>query len=135
MTRVESLPPEFEITVSGAGGVKYWREHIEIGEAATATIEAEDGMPVLIQQGRFNYMAGWGNNTLLNSVMTIITQMAGLSTITVPEGLSLRRNGKMLFAFNYSQQQIVLSDLGIEAKYLLGSSDLAPSGVSIGTIT
>ncbi|MEM7463715.1 MAG: beta-galactosidase [Pseudomonadota bacterium] len=135
IARVESCPENLEIAIPGTGKFKFWREHADVGASVSVPLDAEDGSPALIRQGNKTYLAGWGDDEFLQTTLREITERAGLSTIDVPEGLSLRRNGKMIFAFNYSRENINLNELGIKAEYLLGGSDLAPSGVAIGKLT
>ncbi|MGI9402311.1 MAG: beta-galactosidase [Rhizobiaceae bacterium] len=134
VSRIESLPENIRISVPGMGEIKYWREHLELGPGATLVSEADDGLPFVVRQDHFHYLAGWGNDKLLIATLGELAEQAGLETIAIPEGLSLRRNGEMIFAFNYSSENINLKELGIEADFVLGSSNLAPAGVSIGRL-
>ena len=105
VVRVESLRPGLCVEVEGGGALVRWREQVE--GAIEPTLRAGDGHGVLFKSGRYAYLAGWPDDTLLDRVMTEAARAAGLAVERLPEGLRLRRRGDLTFAFNYGPDEAV----------------------------
>jgi beta-galactosidase len=131
VTEVASLRPGLTEVVRGAasGAVTRWRERIELTGAAEIDARFEDGDPALVRSGRWSYLAGWPDATLLAGVMRAIAARAGLTVETLPEGVRLRRRGDLTFAFNYSDKIYVAA--APASRFVLGGRGVGPREVAI----
>jgi len=127
---VASLRPGLTAKVKGkvTGTVERWRERLEPHKGAEALASFENGDPALLCAGRHHYLAGWPDAKLLLSLVKLMAKRAGLKTIRLPEGIRLRRRGKLLFAINYGDEPYTLPKSG---KLLLGQRRLMPQDVAI----
>ncbi|TPW27405.1 beta-galactosidase [Pararhizobium mangrovi] len=130
VARVESLRGDVPVP-TGAGAFRFWREFVEVGPKAETELASADGEPALVRQGNLVYMAGWGDEALLEATVKAMAERAGLSTVDLPDGVRLRRRGRLVFAVNYGNERFDLTTLGLGGTAILGSADLAPSGVAI----
>jgi len=125
--RVESLRPGLK-----AGGadvsVERWLEHVE-GEA-TVEERLEDGHAVVLRNGSSRYLAGWPDARLARRVLLRMAGEAGLATQELPEGIRLRRTGRLCFAFNYANGPQTLPPAPAR-DFLIGGAELPPAGVAV----
>ena len=128
----ESLRADCPIGVSGSDGrIRFWREFLEVGAAGETVLASDDGKPLLVhQQNRF-YLGGWPDDVLLDVVIERLCATAGLETLSLPDGLRIRRRGEYLFAFNYGETAIDLDAVGLSGALLFGENALPPSGVAV----
>jgi beta-galactosidase len=132
VAQVESLPADCPVPIKdGKGALKFWREFVEPGPDCSVSLESMDGQPVLVTQGKFHYLGGWPDSSLMTAIIEMLGEEAGLSLLVLPDGLRLRRNGPVTFAFNYGDTDIDLTMLGLEGDYKLGQPKLGPSDVAI----
>jgi beta-galactosidase len=130
VSRVETLRADVPVAVEGGGTLKFWREFVKPGDAEVP-MGAQDGWPALVGRGRFNYLAGWPDETLMRRILERLAREAGIATTWLPEGVRLRCDGRHLFAVNYGDQPCDLAAFGIGGRVLVGSLVLEPSGVTI----
>lgn len=132
VSQVESLPADCPVPIKGGNGaLKFWREFLQPGPNSTVSIESADGQPVLVRQGNFHYLGGWPDETLLNRIVDDLGQEAGLVLLKLPDGLRLRRDGAVTYAFNYGDSNVDLDAIGLTGSYKLGKPNLSPSDVAI----
>lgn len=132
VSQVESLPGDCPVPLRDAGGtIKFWREFLQPGPDCAVLIESEDGQPALVRQGDFHYLGGWPDETLLAWIVRHLGQEAGLTLLLLPDGLRLRRDNAVTYAFNYGDSTVDLDALGLTGRYRLGQAKLGPSDVAI----
>jgi beta-galactosidase len=128
--RVESLRPNHSEAVSGGGAISRWLEHIE----GDCDVLAETGeRAVWVRCGDAHYLGAWPDKTLLRRVLAKVCEQARLQTLALPDGLRLRRRGRIQFAFNYSATPVDLSAIVLDAgraEFVLGDLKLPPAGVA-----
>ncbi len=100
VARVESLPPDVPVPLTGGGAILHWREKLET--SATVLETSEDGFPAFVAAGGLHYLAGWPDDTALDRILTAACQRAGLDTDPLPEGLRRRDSATHRFWFNYN---------------------------------
>ena len=89
----------------------------------------EDGGAAVLRRGRMRYLAATFDNDLLDAIVGAAARDAGLSPAPLPEGLRLRRRGRVQFAFHSGPGRArVPAPAG--ATWLLGGPDLDPAGVA-----
>jgi beta-galactosidase len=74
--------------------------------------------------------AGFWAERLLEKTLQYVCARVGIATLNLEKGLRYSRRGGLVYAQNWSKGGIPL-DLPEETEFLLGSSLLAPHGVSI----
>lgn len=139
---VESLRPGLVKPVRGTlqgqglqGHAQRWREQVELAadshtDTATEVLARfDDGLPALLRQGRVRYLAGCFDAGLLRAVIEAAAQDAQLATHTLPDGLRLRRQGRLQFAF-HSGPGTVAMPAPANARFVLGGPELGPAGVA-----
>ncbi len=132
VTQVESLRPDCPIGIRATQGqLKLWREFAVPGPDCHTLLESDDGVPVLLRQNRLHYLAGWPDDALFDSIFIDLADKAGLAVRSLPQGLRIRQNGNHLYVFNYGDSVADLEAHGIEGDFLLGQSQLPPSGVAV----
>jgi beta-galactosidase len=130
VTAVESLRAgHSEPLQASAGKVINWLEHVETELAPR--LSTVEGRGVWFQSDRFNYLAGWSDETLMLEILGTLARESGLAVRPLPQGLRLRRHGEVEFAFNYGPGETDLCPLVPEgASLLLGALKLASAGVA-----
>jgi beta-galactosidase len=130
--RVESLRPNAHVALHWNGkqyAAQRWREFVQPGPGVTVEARFDDGHPALLRQGRTRYLAARVNADLERSLLETAVRDTGLAPTRLPEGLRLRRRGRLLFAFNYSG---AAQELNVpQARWLIGSAQLPPQGLAI----
>ncbi len=128
VARVETFPDNLPIAVKGGGHAVKWREKIET--RASVILESHDGVPVLVRQDRFFYLAALLDDEAQRTLTRRLTQFAGLKTVSLPEGVRTRRVGETTFVFNYSPEEHDLESLGFRRPYGLDGGRIGPAGVA-----
>jgi beta-galactosidase len=134
VSAVESLRPgHSELVPGSAGRVINWLEHVETSlQPRLSTVE---GKGIWFQSGRINYLAGWPDPALMLEILGTLAAERGLPVRSLPQGLRLRRHGKVQFAFNYGPHDADMAGLIPEgASLLLSDLKLPPAGVAAWTI-
>jgi beta-galactosidase len=129
VTQVSSLRPGLSDDVTGevTGSVLRWRETVET-RGARILARFGNGEPALLAADRHHYLGGWPDAALLSSVMRFMAARARLATIDLPEGIRLRRRGKLLFAFNYGND---VWPLPFQGRLVLGDRRIGPQDLAI----
>ncbi|HEV7256034.1 MAG TPA: beta-galactosidase [Mesorhizobium sp.] len=125
---VSSLRPNLSLAVEGTveGHAIRWRDHLETELPPLACFA--DGGPALVANRNHLYLACWPDAALLERVVALVADRAGLDTLPVPEGVRLRRRGDLTFAFNYGDA-VWNGPKG--ADYLLGGRKVGPQDLSV----
>jgi beta-galactosidase len=127
--RVDSTDPAHAVPVKGGGAVQHWRERIET--ALEVLMEDEEGHPVLIAQGKLHYLAASGDWALMQRIVDLLIEDAGLPTLSLPAGVRCRvRDGYRIY-FNYGANDATLVPAADEAGYALGGPHMPAAGVTI----
>ena len=127
ITRVESLRPGL---VEAAGGhtIGQWLEHVETAlEPLHAT---DEGKGFHYKNDNIHYLAACPDPALLRSVMAELARQAGLEVMALPHDVRIRRNGRLVFAFNLGTETARLEFVS-GADILIGDANLAPIGVVV----
>ncbi len=127
VTRVESLRPGL-VETAGDRGVSSWLEHIE---TALPPIRATDaGKGLLFADNNIHYLAACPDPALLKTIMAELAAKAALETMALPDDVRIRRNGELVFAFNYGLETARLK-FESDPDFLLGGLDLEPAGLAV----
>lgn len=129
---VESVRPGLSMRVRGAalqGHARAWREHVEPAAGTEVMAQFDDGGAAVLRRGRVRYLAATFDNDLLDAIVGAAALDAGLCASRLPDGLRLRRRGRLQFAFHSGPGRVrVPAPAG--ATWVLGGPDLEPAGVS-----
>ncbi len=127
IVRVESLRPGL-VETAGEASSAHWLEHVD--SVLTPLHSTDSGKGILFAHGQLHYCAACPDQALLKTIIEELAAKAGLKALLLPDGVRLRRNGALLFAFNYGPD---LARLKFESDvdFILGSADLAPAGVAV----
>ena len=132
ITRVESLAEGLTIPVGGdAGALVVWREFAEAAGGSDMVMQTGDGHPALLRKGQVDYLCGWPDKRLLETLIRSACETAGIITRPLPSGVRLRRAGDRAFVINYSDTTFDVAALGSDTTLLHGEAVLAPSGFAI----
>jgi beta-galactosidase len=129
--RVESLPDFEPVSVSWRGKnyqCRHWLEQVQT--EAKPWITLEDGAGIAFTHERLTYLSTVPEQPLLDAMVEEITSQAGLSTISLPEGLRTRTNGGLQYFFNYGPTPVSLP-VSKETEFIVGGPDLPVTGVAI----
>ena len=103
--RVESLRPDCPVLLE-QGNFRFWREFVEVGDKAEILQKCVDGEAALVRQGAIHYICGWPDEQAMDHLLKTMCKEAGVGMLpneaVLPDGLRLRQNGNLVFAFNYS---------------------------------
>ncbi|QKM57379.1 Beta-galactosidase [Burkholderia glumae] len=120
--QVESLRPSLapRVSIDGVEGhaVK-WRDHIEDSGEVEVLASFDDGVPALVAHGRVMYAPACFDPTVLRAVIVRSVRAAGLPVQALPEGLRLRRRGRLTFALNYGATPVP-APAPVNATFVLG---------------
>ena len=122
ITTCESLPPSLQIACA-SGYFERWFEYLELGTTASAALECAQGV-ALAQQGRWRYLAGWGDHRLLKSILKSLLLEANIASFDLPRQLRCRQRDNWRFWFNYGNSSVKLPHT---PKRLLHGSNPLPS--------
>jgi beta-galactosidase len=129
VARVDSLPDGIEVAVKGGGAARLWREKVE--GAAEVIMEDEDGVPVLLSQGKLFYLAASGDKALVQRVVDYLIAEADTPTLTLPAGVRCRVRGGFRIYVNYASTGQTLVPAPDESGYVLGSAEIPAAGVTV----
>ena len=129
VARVDSINPAHEITVKGGGAVRHWRERLDTG--AEVVIADEEDFPVLVAQGKLYYLAASGDKALMQRIIDLLIEEAGLKTLSLPAGVRCRKRGGFRIYFNYGTTPAKLVPADDEAGYVVGDAAIPAAGVTI----
>ncbi|MEP0520741.1 MAG: beta-galactosidase [Hyphomicrobiales bacterium] len=129
--RVESLRPGICEAMAGFAFTK-WREDLKLMSQPDEMRDGEYDSPMSVRYGRFEYVAGWPDEALLEDILRKATSRAGIATRQMPEGVRVRRAGRHNVYVNYGASAQDLSANLEEEKLVLGESAvLSSAGVLI----
>jgi beta-galactosidase len=127
VTRVESLRPGL-VETAGDGSVRHWLEHVETSlDAEWAT---DSGKGVCYRNGNVLYLSARLDAHLLKKVLGRMADEAGIAVLKLHEDIRIRRNGNLIFAFNYGSQP-VLAPVIENAQLLVGGQQISTANVAI----
>ena len=129
VTRVDSLHPIHETQVKGGGAVHHWRERLET--RAEVLLADEEEFPVLVAQGKLHYLAASGDRALMQRIIDMLIDGAGLPTLTLPAGVRCRKRDGFRIYVNYGNAPANLTPAADEAGYVIGSAAIPAAGVTI----
>jgi beta-galactosidase len=131
--RVEQLEtlPSFEKRSVRIEDKKYdsGRWHETITTDAEVRARFSDGSAAWVRSGRFQYLACWPEQDLIQELLERLCRETGIKCRDVGPDLRLRRAGDLTFAFNYGPDALDLSQIGAPVDsggYKIGSRHLAP---------
>jgi beta-galactosidase len=127
VTRVESLRPNL-VELAGPANISLWLEHIESG--LTPEIATDSGHGICYRDGSIRYVAGRAEEILLGNILKRASIEAGLPIMEQADGIRVRRNGDLLFVFNYNAAAETI-DVPAEAEPVLGDANLPSAGVGV----
>jgi beta-galactosidase len=125
ITRVESLRPTL-VESAGNEAVSHWLEHIETNIVPEVSIDS--GRGICYRHGPVRYLAGSADVNLLGDILHRAATDAQLPTMSLSDGIRVRRNGALLFAFNYGNNAAPAPEGG---EIIVGGSNMAPADVAI----
>src|SRR5690606_31672977 len=129
VTRVDSVPGHVSITVKGGGATRLWREKVETrGEIV---IEDNEGVPVLIAQGKLFYLTASGDRALIQRVADYLIAEADVPVLNLPAGVRSRARGGYRIYVNYSAGPATLNPAADEAEYVIGGVEVPAAGVTV----
>ncbi|HTJ57455.1 MAG TPA: beta-galactosidase [Devosiaceae bacterium] len=129
VARVDSTNPARMVPVKGGGAVHHWRERLE--SRAEVILADEEGYAVLVAQGKLSYLAASGDKALMQRIIDLMIEDAGLPTLNLPAGVRCRKRDGFRIYFNYANTPATLAPASDEAGYLLGSANMPAAGVTI----
>ncbi len=109
VSRVESLPPDCPVLLSGGGAFLHWRELLEGG--AVTEIVAQDGHPALMRQGTHWYLGGWPDAVACEKVLRRVCTAAGIPTEPLPDALRCRDTASHRIWLNYGTEEVSFGDV------------------------
>ena len=129
---VESLRPGLRVPVEGPGlrgHAQGWREQVELAAGTQVLARYNDGLPALARRGHVRYLTGTFDRDLLSTIIEGAARDALLPVQRLPEGLRLRRCGRLQFAFHAGPDTVTVA-APTDAQFVLGQRDLGPAGVA-----
>ena len=121
--RLRIATPSLQIACA-SGHFERWFEYLELGTTAHAALECAQGV-ALAQQGRWRYLAGWGDHQLLESILKSLLLEADIPSFDLPRQLRCRQRDNWRFWFNYGTSSVKLPHT---PKHLLhGANPLPPA--------
>jgi beta-galactosidase len=111
-----------------------WLEHVETD--LPPRLSTLSGKGVWYQSDHVHYLAAWPEPDLLHVILHKLAGECGLPVVALPEGIRLRRRGRVQLALNYGPSETNIAELVPGgASLLLGSFELPPAGVAAWTIS
>jgi len=129
VARVDSTNPVYTVPVRGGGAVHHWRERLDTN--AEVILADEEGYPVLVSQGRLSYLAASGDKALMQRIIDMMIEDAGLPTLALPAGVRCRKRDGFRIYFNYGNAPATLVPASDEAGYVVGTANMPAAGVTI----
>jgi beta-galactosidase len=129
VTRVDTIPGNISVTVKGGGATRLWREKVETrGEVI---MEDNEGVPVLISQGKLFYLTASGDRALVQRVADYLIAEADVPVLNLPAGVRSRTRGGYRIYVNYSAGPATLNPAADEAEYVIGGVEVPAAGVTV----
>ncbi|KFL51957.1 beta-galactosidase [Burkholderia pyrrocinia] len=134
IAQVESLRPSLapRVAFDGVEGhaVK-WRDHVDTDAAAGVDVLAafDDGVPALVRRAHVTMATACFDRALLRAIVGRCARDAGLPVAALPDGLRLRRRGRVVFALNYGDAPCTLP-APAGARFVLGGPELGAVDVA-----
>lgn len=135
VTRVETLPGTIQMMTSNKAAVVDWRERIEAGFPAQDLFE--DGWGFHYRQGRVHYINACPERQTLLQLLSARLKECSIPHIDLGPGLRVAVRGKLVIAFNYGPDDVILSKevlrlYGFEEStgFALGQQTLPVTGIS-----
>ena len=128
----ESLRPSLRprVTLDGVEGQGLcWRDHVEAGEGVEVEARFDDGVPALVRSGRVRLATACFDPVLLRAVIARSVREAGIDVVSLPDGVRLRRLGRVCFAFNYGDE-VWHAAVPDGTRFLLGGAELGAAEVA-----
>ncbi len=126
VTRVESLPDFYSVTTEGGFNAIKWRE--KVSGDVDAVDKFDDGWGFYYCHDSCHYLNACMDEESLVRFVENRLKEAGISTYKCSEGLRLRRNGNLMFAFNYGPDSVELDG---SKRYLIGSPTLGVAEIAV----
>ncbi len=127
VTRVESLRPGL-VETAGDGIVSHWLEQVETG--LNAEWVTDGGKDICYRKGNARYLAARADASLLKTMLSSISEEAGLSVLALCQDIRVRRNGNLIFAFNYGSEP-VSAPLMDKAELIVGNAEIAAADIAV----
>ena len=108
--------------------IRYWLEEVETD--ILPELQLNDGRGIVYRDGHARYVAGWPDEQLLSQLITKMAVEADIETLDLPEGVRVRKAGKMCFGFNYFNEARTIP-LAPDTKFIIGEASIPPAGVSV----
>ncbi len=102
VSRVESLRPDMPMPLKGGGAFTGYREELE--GAGEVILELEDGQPAAYRQEHLVYVGGWGDETVLKRLYTMLCEEAGIDTLDLTGGVRCRVTDGLRIWTNYGAE-------------------------------
>ncbi len=102
VSRVESLRPDMPMPLKGGGAFTGYREELE--GAGEVILELEDGQPAAYRQEHLVYVGGWGDETALKRLYTMLCEEAGIDTLDLAGGVRCRVTDSLRIWTNYGAE-------------------------------
>ena len=102
VSRVESLRPDMPMPLKGGGAFTGYREELE--GAGEVILELEDGQPAAYRQENLVYVGGWGDETVLKRLYTMLCEEAAIDTLDLTGGVRCRLTDGLRIWTNYGAE-------------------------------
>lgn len=129
VARVDSLPGGLSIPVKGGGSARLWREKVEGN--AEVIMEDDEGVSVLLQQGKLFYLTTSGDRALVQRVADYLIAEADTEILPLPAGVRCRVRGSYRIYVNYAATDQRLTPAADEVGYALGEAHIPAAGVTV----
>ncbi|MGI9364840.1 MAG: beta-galactosidase, partial [Rhizobiaceae bacterium] len=130
--RAESMRPGVFVSAGNNGAFLRWFEHVLPGDHAKPVFETETGDPAYVEQGRFAYLAGWGNEDMLHVVLRGALETIGADIVETGDDLRICDRGSLRTIINYGPKSRDASHLiSTGDEVLVGGAQLDVAGVTI----
>ena len=130
VTHVETLAAGLEIAIAD-GAFRVWRDFATPHDDAEVVMSSEDGRAALIRRGALDYLCGWPDDALFAQILSQACTDSGLATVSLPDGVRMRRAGDRAFVMNYGDTPFDLAAFGTAAELIHGEAILPPSGFAM----
>lgn len=140
--RVGSLPPTVTVPLYSTDGlqvaqVSRWIEDLQCLDAKPLWVNAK-GLPVVTRKNKVTYAGAWLSDEAWQKLLVDTCVQANIDTYTLPQGLRISYIDKVVFAANFSSQDIawrpskvVVANKQQPIGILLGEEVIPPQGIAI----
>jgi beta-galactosidase len=109
---VETFRADMPRSIKGGGHAIHWIENLETTDPVQ--IETCDGQPVLIGSDATRYLGAWLDAEALDNMLRGLCDELAIKTVTLPDGIRIKRTQSHLFAFNYGREVAHFEGIKIE---------------------